>query len=112
MPFGAHASGEDFRQVDPDDCALRDGKGDDVQNQQRQQVVLVAGDLKNDRDQQKANGHADGADEQQRFAAELIDDRDGGDGCDQVGQPDIDGLLAGGEAVEAGSGERCRSCNK
>ena len=33
LPFGAHACGEDLREVHPDDRALRDSEGDDVQNQ-------------------------------------------------------------------------------
>ena len=51
---------------------------------------------------------ADGADEEEGFATDFIDDGDAEEGGDEVGEADVDGLRGGGDAGEAGCSRRCR----
>src|ERR1700733_671369 len=105
LTLGAHAVGKDLADVDPEHRALRHGEGGDERHQQPDEPVQMGVGVKDVGDEAETDAEADGADEQQLLAAELVDDRHGQQGKDQVGGSDGDGLQVSGDFGRAGESE-------
>ena len=87
LALGADVGGEDLAEVDPDDGTLRDGEEDDEADEQREQQRLVAPVPKMTATPARADAAADGADEQEGLAAELVDEGDAEQGGEEIGAP-------------------------
>ena len=74
LALRAHARREDFRDVHPNDGALRDRKEDDEQHEHPDQRALVCMRVEDEGDAGESECHADGPDEQESLAAELVDE--------------------------------------
>jgi len=105
LALGADVGGEDFGEIDPDDGSLGDGEGDDEGYEEGQEEVEVLAGVEDPGYAGQREATADGADEEERFAADLVDDGDAEEGGEEVRQADDDGLFGTGYGVEAGAGE-------
>ena len=76
LSFGADVGGEDFGEVDPDDGSLRDGEGDDEGYEEDQEHVEMLVGVEDPGDSGEGETAAYGSDEEERFAADLVDDGD------------------------------------
>src|SRR3984885_7254466 len=105
LTLGAHAVGKDLADVDPEHRALRHGEGGDERHQQPDEPVQMGVDVKDVGDEAETDAEADRADEQQLLASELVDDRHGQQGEDQIGGSDGDGLQVSGDFGRTGESE-------
>src|ERR1700730_14183963 len=105
LAFGAHAIREDFADVDPDYRSLGDGEKGDVGYEEPQQIILMLVGEKNARDASEAQRGADGPDQQQSLASELVDYGHAQQRGQQVRAAYGDGLQVAGKLAETGGGK-------
>src|SRR5580693_5657548 len=84
LAFGPHAIRKHFADEDPDDRALRKGKKGDVADQHPYEQIFVPARKKDGGDSRKAEGRADGTDEQELLTSHLVDDRHGNHGENKI----------------------------
>lgn len=105
LSFGAHVGGEDFREINPDNGALRDGEGDDEGHEKSEEKVEMFASVEDPGDPGEREGAAYGSDEEEGFAADLVDDGDADKRGEEICQAHDDGLHVAGHGAEAGVAE-------